>query len=167
MSSLELIQQKIDRENFVFTTRSRAKIREVDLTIQTKNARARGYDLKQLCNTLHRLAQKYVPNNASTFKDFADLVEITRALQQLDVKLDVAANVCAPVSAVDNATVINSHEYRYMRNKAIAALATIADLTTKASPPGAVEYQRGVREGYRRASEVAVLFLEDIQNGVA
>jgi hypothetical protein len=167
MSSLELAQQKIERENFIFTTRSRAKIREVDLTIQAKTARIAGCDLKNLCHTLHRLAQKYVPNSAHTFKDFSDLVEVTRALQKLNVPLDVASSISAPVSAVDNSVVINSHEYRYMRNKAIAALATIADLTTKAAPPGAVDYQRGVREGYRRASEVAVLFLEDIQNGVA
>ena len=62
---------------------------------------------------------------------------------------------------------LNSFEYRYLRNKAIAGFATIADLTAKPSAVGTLDYQSGVREGYRRASEVAIIFLADIQNGVS
>jgi hypothetical protein len=35
----------------------------------------------------------------------------------------------------------------------------------KNTPPGHPEYQKGVREGYRRASDIAILFLEDLQIG--
>jgi hypothetical protein len=66
---------------------------------------------------------------------------------------------------MDPNCVFNSFDYRYLRNKAIAGFATIADLPAKPSAVGTLDYQSGVREGYRRASEVAIMFLDDIQNG--
>jgi hypothetical protein len=114
---------------------------------------------------LQHLAQKYVPNSAQSFCDFDALKHATRSLQRLGSSIKVAAHLAAPVKSVEKAAVTNSVEYRTLRNKYIAALSTIADITAKNTPPGHPEYQRGVREGYRRASDVAILFLEDIQTG--
>jgi hypothetical protein len=47
----------------------------------------------------------------------------------------------------------------------MASLAVIADLTERPAATGSSEYQRGMREGYRRASDIAVMFLEDISGG--
>jgi hypothetical protein len=61
--------------------------------------------------------------------------------------------------------VFNSFEYRYLRNKMLASLSIIADLTERNTGNGSHEYQRGMREGYRRASDIAIMFLEDISSG--
>jgi hypothetical protein len=155
-------KQQIDRDNFVRNTKQRAKLREIDLDNKTA-----GYlELQNICVVLHHLAQKYVPNSVQSFCDFDSLKHATRALQRLGSNIKLAAHLTAPVKSLEKSAVTNSVEYRTLRNKYIAALSTIADITAKNTPPGHPEYQRGVREGYRRASDVAILFLEDIQTGV-
>jgi len=159
--SPEIAQKKTDREKFVQIVRDTASRRETKR--QQKTA---GDELASLCLTLHRLAQKYVPRSAQTFRDFDALVQTTRALQKIGLNLTLSADIAAPTQTVETAVVLNSPEYRRLRNRFIAALATIADMTEKNTPPGHPEYQRGVREGYRRASDIAILFLEDLQIGV-
>jgi hypothetical protein len=68
----------------------------------------------------------------------------------------------AAATAADIETITHPNNYRQLRNKAIAGFATIADLTDKPAAVGSQEFQRGVREGYRRASDIAISFLEDI-----
>ena len=169
MSGIENNQYN-ERADFIFTAKKlvRAKQQEFMLTHENMH-RDVVAELTGLCRTLHRLAQKYVPNTPKAFQDFASLLNASRKLSSLGLKLDLEAHVTAPVAVTDSAAITSSFEYRILRNKFIAALATIADLTTKPAPlgePNENGYQRGVREGYRRASDIAVLFLEDIQNGV-
>jgi len=159
--SSDVTQKKADREKFVRHTRETAARRETKR--QQKTA---GDELASLCLTLHQLAQKYVPRSAQTFRDFDALVRTTRALQKIGLAPTLSADVAAPAQTVDAAIVLNSPEYRRLHNRFVAALATIADMTEKNTPPGHPEYQRGVREGYRRASDIAILFLEDLQIGV-
>jgi hypothetical protein len=75
------------------------------------------------------------------------------------------AKFAARVTSTTDVGVLNSFEYRYLRSKSIAGFATIADLTCKPVAVGSLEYQNGIREGYRRASEIAILFLDDVQSG--
>lgn len=156
----DVAQKKADRERFVRITRETAARREVKRQQQTA-----GETLAHLCLTLHQLAQKYVPRSAQTFRDFDALARATRALQKIGLKPVVTAEIAAPAAAVEAALVLNSPEYRRLQNRFVAALATIADMPEKNTPPGHPEYQKGVREGYRRASDIAILFLEDIQKG--
>jgi hypothetical protein len=110
-----------------------------------------------------------VPNTPKAFHDFSAFLNASSKLRGLGIKLELDAHVKAPVETTDSSAITSSFEYRILRNKFIAALATIADLTTKPAPTGEPNengYQRGVREGYRRASDIAILFLEDIQRGV-
>lgn len=159
--SPEVAQKKADREKFVRITRETATRREIKR--QQKTA---GEELAHLCLTLHQLAQKYVPRSAQTFRDFDSLTRATRAMQKIGLKPSVAADVAAPASVVETSVVLNSPEYRRLQNRFVAALATIADMPEKNTPPGHPEYQKGVREGYRRASDIAILFLEDLHIGV-
>lgn len=149
------------RESFVRDTKNRARRKEAVLDNKTAGTP----ELQKICGTLHMLAQKYVPNNPQSFSDFTALKHATASLSRLGVCVEIAAHLCAPIKSLDRSVVFNSAEYRILRNKYIAALATIADLPDKNSPPGSEDFQRGVREGYRRASEVAIAFLEDIQIG--
>ncbi len=155
--------QQLLRERFVCGAKNSAAITSTVLT----TGRSKSLELTSLCISLHTLAQKYVPNTPQAFSDFDALLQITNAMKQLGVTVPLAAKINAAAASTDNAAVLSSPDYRNLRNKAIAALATIADFTGKNTPPGNADYQNGVREGYRRASDVAILFLEDIQNGVA
>lgn len=163
--SFEAVQKKTERDRFVRLTRNEARRREERANIKKAPA-AVELEITNLCLILHDLAQRYTPRSAQTFRDFDVLTQATRALQKLGLKPALKADVCAPAKSVENAVVTNSPEYRKLRNRFIAALATIADMPEKTTPPGDPEYQRGVREGYRRASDIAILFLEDVQLGM-
>lgn len=124
-------------------------------------------ELRNACRNLLRIAQRYVPTNPSAFSDAAEVVKCAKVLHGLDLQPELEARFTAAVQAEPDKSALNSFEYRYLRNKAIAGFATIADLTFKPAAVGSVEYQNGVREGYRRASEIAIMFLEDVQQGKA
>lgn len=122
-------------------------------------------ELKRACRLLHGLAQVYVPNSPKHFESFALLMQVTATLSRLGLAPEIAVSeLSAPAAATSN-IVMSSREYRILRNKYLAALATMADLSSRGIPPGSVDFQNGVREGYRRASEIAILFLEDAQTG--
>jgi hypothetical protein len=87
-------------------------------------------------------------------------------LQEIGLKPQIAAKLDAAVAGVGVDIIHNSFEYRQLRNKIKACLAIIADLTERPAAAGTKEFQRGVREGYRRASDIAVLFLDDINENL-
>lgn len=122
-------------------------------------------ELKQICCALIRIAQQYVPTTPNAFAAFSEVVHCTKMLQKLGVDICVAEKFNAVVNTTGNEVIRNSTDYRYLRNTAIAGFATIADLTEKPAAMGSPEFQHGVREGYRRASNIAMLFLADIQGG--
>jgi hypothetical protein len=47
----------------------------------------------------------------------------------------------------------------------MASLSIIADLTERPVGNGSDDYRRGMREGYRRASDIAIMFLNDLADG--
>lgn len=122
--------------------------------------------LNSLCQTLFQIAQKYIPAHVSAFQDTDALVNCAKLMEGLGIAVVHDSKLAARLSAADfNVTVVNSEPYRTLKYKAIAGLATVADLTEKSAAVGNAEYQSGVREGYRRASDIAIMFLDDIQNG--
>lgn len=156
----DIAQKKAEREKFVRITRDTAARREIKQQQQTDDDA-----LKNLCLTLHQLAQKHIPRSAQNFRDLDSLTRVTRALQKMGLNPVIAADTAAAVNTVETAVVLNSAEYRRLHNRFVAVLATIADMPEKNTPAGSPEYQKGVREGYRRASDIAILFLEDLQLG--
>jgi hypothetical protein len=115
----------------------------------------------EMCRMLHKLAAKYIPRTA--FDDFEYLVQGTKVLQELQVPLTVAENLQAPVAEHNSAVVLHAPQYRLLRNRALAALATIADLSSKTPAKGSGEYQKGMRDGFDYASDIAIFFLEDME----
>lgn len=121
-------------------------------------------DFRDLCILLHGIAQKHV--SRSDFEDFTALVRCTKLLSDFGLAIQPTASLAAPVASHDAALVTRDPKYRLLRNRAIACLATVADLSAKAPAKGSLEYQQGMRDAFQQASEIAVLFLEDIQNEV-
>lgn len=118
--------------------------------------------LRALCVVLQALAQKYLPEHA--FADRASLVQCLRLMSDLDINVTVQAQYVA--NCYDNLTDKNTLAYRLLKNKTIAALSTIADLDKKTLDRPPTEYQNGMYAAYKKASDIAMTFLVDIQGEV-
>lgn len=117
------------------------------------------YDtLKAICVVLQYVAQKHLPRDA--FADRASLVQCLKLLTALNVKIAVKSELQAEydLPTVDK----NTLAYRFLRSKAIAALATIADLDKKVLDRMTSDYHNGMRDAYKKASAIAEAFLADI-----
>lgn len=152
-----------ERSQAIFMAKREAQTREKQLLVSPENKTVNAA-LRRVCFILHRLAQKRIGTLPQDFNDYACLVHCTEMLQSMGLKPDAAAQL------VDDATtareiIFNSFEYRQLRNKMLASLSIIADLTERNTGNGSPEYQRGMREGYRRASDIAIMFLDDFTSG--
>jgi hypothetical protein len=122
--------------------------------------------LPQLCFKLLRIAQRHIPAGPHGIRDRIDVTACLKTMQTLGLRPPIAPSYEADAGTASKELVTSSPSYRSLYNQTVACLATIADLVDKVSAPGSAEFQRGVREGYRRASDIAVQFLDDIQNEV-
>ena len=153
--------QKSQREKAIFTAVKEAQQLEKQLLVSDDNRNA-NVAFRRVCYLLHELAQKYVPSNPTAFEDYEKLTHCTKVLQSMGFKPALNAQMDSSVTGMSLEVIRNSFEYRHLRNKIMASLSIIADLTERPTGNGTADYQRGIREGYRRASEVAVMFLDDI-----
>jgi hypothetical protein len=151
------------------TKKSSARIVKKTVRENPETAEFMCAELLAISRILLQVAQKYVPDTAGAYADAAILVQCATQLCVLDATTKAAANFnAAVVSTAPADLVVSSPEYRYLKNKAIAALATIADLGTdlKELPPNAAkDYQTGLRVGYARARKLAMEFLTDVHTG--
>lgn len=154
-----------ERDYSLFVARKEVQQLERQLLVSPEN-RTVNSALRNIVFLLLDLAQKYVPNTPPTFSDYSHLVHCIKLLQEMGLKPQVAAKLEATVTEVGVDIIHNSFEYRQLRNKIKACLAIIADLTERPAAAGTKEFQRGIREGYRRASDIAVLFLDDINENL-
>ena len=123
--------------------------------------------LVTICKRLLEIAQKHLPRNADNYADFSTVIQCAKQLQFYGVaieknKADFEAEI---VEAQQHNSVLLSMEYRYLKNKSIAGFATIADLGAKSPSTGTADYQTGLREAYKKASILAISFLDDVQRG--
>lgn len=165
MVAPEVAAQKRERDSVVFVSKEEAKKLERQLLTSPQNITANSA-LRNICFMLVALAQKYVPNSAINFDDYSKFLHCTKLLQELGLKPEILPKTKATAGGVDMGVIRSSFEYRQLRNKMIAGLSVIADLTERPASPGNMDYQRGVREGYRRASLIASKFLEDVDGEV-
>jgi hypothetical protein len=122
-------------------------------------------ELVHLCVFLHSMVQRLaVKMDLQTTSEFQTC---TKVLRQLNVPIEILPNFAA--ASADAATydpgdrvILSSPRYRLLKNRAIAALATIADLSARSIPKGDPAYRAGLVAGYAHASEIAAAFLEDI-----
>lgn len=157
-------KQKQQREEKIFTARREAQELERRLLVSPEN-RTSNAVLRRTCYLLHALAQKYISDSPTTFDDYTCLMHCTKLLQSIGLKPESNPFLNTAVTTLGPEIIRNSFEYRHLRNKILASLSTIADLTGRAVSSGNPDFQRGMREGYRRASEVAIMFLDDIADG--
>lgn len=120
-----------------------------------------GNDLRDLCVLLHTIAKKHV--SASNFHDFNLVARCTKLLQTLNVAVDAPVEMQAAVADQAAALVLSAPEYRLLRSRAVAGLATVADLADRLPAKGSADYQRGMRDAYQHASDIAALFLDDLE----
>jgi hypothetical protein len=120
-----------------------------------------GDELRDLCVLLHGLAKKHVA--AANFHDFNLVARCTKLLQTLGVSVEAPAEMQAAVSCQEAALITSAPEYRLLRSRAMAGLATVADLADRLPSKGSAEYQRGMCDAYEQASTIAILFLEDLE----
>jgi hypothetical protein len=120
--------------------------------------------ISDVCRLLHELARKFIPK--TEFSDYAALVRCTQVLLEHGAIQSAPVELNAAIAEHDAALVIHAAQYRRLRTRSIAGLATVADLLFKAPAKGSPDYQKGMRDAYRHAGEVAAVFLEDVQNGV-
>jgi len=151
------------REKAVFTAKKEAQRLERRLLVCDEH-RTVNAAFRRICYMLHSMAQKYVPDSATTFSDYKALLYCTKLLQSMGFKPPLSPEMDASAEDVSLEIVRNSFEYRHLRNKIMASLSIIADLTERPAGMGSLDYQRGMREGYRRASDIAIMFLDDISS---
>lgn len=163
-ATAEMTARMRQRQHAILTAQIEAQQREKQLLVDPKNKTVNSA-LRNICYTLCDLAQKYVPNSTKTFSDYSELLHCIKLLRDMGLRPPVAEASAAHVASVDNNIVCNSFEYRNLRNRVIACLATVADLTEKPTASGSADYQAGMREGYRRASDIAANFLADFGAG--
>ena len=161
---LDFQPQVAERTQVVFTAKREAQKLERQLLVSPAHKTANSA-LRSICYMVHDLAQKYVPNAPNSFNDYSLLAHCTKLLTAMGFRPDINHELDSAVAGLGVEVVHNSFEYRHLRNKIMASLAVIADLTERPAATGSAEYQRGMREGYRRASDIAVMFLEDISGG--
>lgn len=120
--------------------------------------------IKDVCLLLHELARKYIP--PTEFRDYTTFSRCSRTLFEQGTINEPPLELNATIKDHDAALITHAPQYRLLRNRAIAGLATVADLGFKAPAKGSLDYQKGMRDAYHHASDIAAMFLEDIQNGV-
>jgi len=163
MVAPEIAARNQERDYSVFVARDAVKKIERHLLVSPENKTV-NTALRKICFLLHELGQKYVPNAPATFGDYSTLLYCTKLLQEIGLKPEIASHMDSAVAGVSVEVIRSSFEYRQLRNKMIAGLSVIADLTERPASPGTQDYQKGIREGFRRASDIAVMFLEDLNN---
>ena len=155
-----------ERSAAVVQARQQAQQLEKKLLLSPQNRTAVAA-MRTVCYLLIQLVQKYVTRSPKAYQDYEQLMHCTRILRELGFKPPSSTETAADETTYNADAVINSQDYRYLRNRAIACLATIADLTEKPTAVGTPEFQSGMREGYRRASDIAAAFLTDFGAGVS
>jgi hypothetical protein len=161
MVAPEFAAQNQERDYSVFVSKAEARRIERQLLVSAEN-RTVNHALRKICFMLHALAQKHISNSTAHFEDHSTLAHCTKLLQDMGLKPEVSPRMESAVAGAGVDVILSSFEYRQLRNKMIAGLSVIADLTERPASPGSQDYQKGIREGYRRASDIAVMFLEDI-----
>jgi hypothetical protein len=156
--------QKQERDYVVFAAQEEVRALERRLLVSPENKTV-NTAFRKVCYLLLQLAQKHVPSSVGTHADYVLLLHCIRLLQDMGFKPDIEPEIDADAGQISPEIARSSFEYRRLRNKIMASLSLIADLPEKPVSPGTPDFQAGVREGYRRASDIAVLFLEDIDCG--
>lgn len=128
------------------------------------DGRVAAQQLQDVCVLLHDLGRKHIP--PTEFSDYTTFARCNKILCEIGAIKEPPVELNATITDHDAALVTHAPQYRLLRNRAIAGLATVADLGTKAPAKGSPDYQQGMRDAYQQASDIAVWFLEDLEECV-
>lgn len=145
----------------VFMSRRRAQVLEKKLLVSAKHRNVNSA-LRRVCYTLYDVLSRsmclgFVPDN-----EFANVAYCRHVLKTMGLNPKASEKTDKSINDLRVDVIRHSFVYRNMRNKMVASLSIIADLPDRGVSAGSEEFQKGMREGYRRASEVAVMFLNDL-----
>lgn len=161
----EIAARIAKRESSVFMAREAARRLERELLVSpaSRNINAA---FRHICFVLIRLAQKYIPAGTSNFADYSEFLYCIKLLKKMGLKPEIPPRLAATIENLSLDVIESSFAYRQLRNKIKASLSVIADLTDRPADAGSQEYQQGMREGFRRASDIAIMFLDDLEEPV-
>lgn len=120
------------------------------------------HEIEHICSVLYSIAHRHTPTNC--FADVTELLNIAKVLAGKQLNLTAAPKFKAAVTDHSSAVLKQSAEYRLLRARFVAALSTISDLGSRRTKRNKSDFHAGVSEGLRRASKVAIMFLNDIDN---
>ena len=119
-------------------------------------------DISTLCTKLYEIAQRHTPTTC--FSDVNELVQLTKILKQMGISVTPATKFKAETTDYSPTAFRHSIEYRLLHARYAAALGTIADMGSRKIRKNKDEYHAGVQAGLRKAADVAIMFLEDLDN---
>jgi hypothetical protein len=131
-------KRQVEREKVVSTAAKKARRTELEMLQNMGGVGVMG-ELRQICDTLLNIAQKYMPHSPMAFADADSVAQCAHALGRMALQPKLAPRFKAAAESMDPNCVFNSFDYRYLRNKAIAGFATIADLPAKPSAVGTLD----------------------------
>lgn len=117
-------------------------------------------DLAEVCANLFRIAQRHTP--ASAFADVNELMHIAKIMESVGVVTAVNENNRAKFDDHIPEIARQSADYRRLQAQFKAALSTIADMGRKESRTHKNQYYAGIHVGLRRAAQIAIMFLNDL-----
>lgn len=158
------VEEKQECDYAVFVSRKEAQRIERELLVCPDNLTVNSA-FRKICYLLLDVVQRAVPKASTNFVDYTTVAYCVKLLRGMGLKPIVSQELDATATGIRRDLILNSFEYRNLRNKMLAGLSIIADLPDRPASAGSPEYQQGMREGYRRASAIAVMFLNDIDGG--
>lgn len=117
-------------------------------------------NLADVCRNLFRIAQRNTPPAA--FADVNELMHIAKIMESVGLPARVDEKHKANFSDHIPAVARQSVDYRRLQAQFKAALSTIADMGKEKSKTHKNAYYEGVHAGLRRAAQVAIIFLNDL-----
>ena len=117
-------------------------------------------DLTDVCRNLFQIAQRNTP--PTSFADVNELMHIAKIMESVGMSARVEEKHKANFADHIPAVARQSADYRRLQAQFKAALSTIADMGREKSKTHKNAYYEGVHAGLRRAAQVAIIFLNDL-----
>jgi hypothetical protein len=145
----------------VFMSRRRARALEKKLLVSPRHRNVNA-SLRRVCYTLYDVLKQSMRLGFVPEQEFTTLTYCGKILKNMGLQPRVNAETDKSLEDMRLDVIRHSFDYRNIRNKMVASLSIIADLPSRGVSAGTEDFQAGMREGYKRASQVAVMFLDDL-----
>lgn len=145
----------------VFMSRRRARALEKRLLVSEKHRNVNA-SLRHVCYTLYDVLTHSIYLGAVPDSEFTTLAYCGKLLENMGLRPRASDKADKALQDIRLDVIRHSFAYRSIRNKMVASLSIIADLPARGVSSGSEDFQAGMRAGYKRASQVAIMFLDDL-----